>query len=207
MNLDIDIDLDIDFETDDKLKDTFIKIENQKVETIDVVYKNAVELAKNIKIQRNDLIYCFLHGRFIFGDFIGAFIQQYNLNVLELTITTLSGSFDNFDMIFALVKKGWVKKCNIILSEYFLWTEKRKNTKTIELLENNKNENIKIYYTNTHAKIVLIKTEHEGKNGFVTISGSANLRSSQNIEQLIIQENEKTYEFNYKFLKSIIELG
>ena len=41
--------------------------------------------------------------------------------------------------------------------------------------------------------------------GYVIIHGSANLRSSSNIEQFMIEENEELYKFNFEFQKRIVE--
>ena len=52
----------------------------------------------------------------------------------------------------------------------------------------------------THTKITLI--EHEDKK--IVISGSANLRTSDNLEQVSIEENEDLYNFNYNVHKNIL---
>lgn len=187
--------------------DVFIKLQNSKIKTVDVEYSNAEKLAYDIKIQRGETIYCNLTGKFVFGDFIGAFIQVNNLNVLELSIITLSGGIENFEMMEALIDMGWVKKITLILSSYFIRTEIKKHTNVnnyIKRINEERKGEFDIYHTNCHQKIVLIKTEKEGINGYVTIHGSANLRSSQYLEQIIIQENRELYEFNYKYFTNLI---
>lgn len=212
--MDFNFDMDLDFafskakfNEDDKIDDRFVKLKNQKISTDMVEYSNASELVKAIKIKRGETVFCNLNGKFVFGDFIGAFIQENNLDVEELTVISLSGGVDNFEMLEALIQKGWVKKINLVLSEYFIRTETAKHTKTISLLnkicEDSKGL-FKVYYTNTHSKIVLIKTSHEGKNGHITMQGSANLRSSQSLEQLIIHENKELYDFNYQYFQNLI---
>ena len=214
MKIDLDIDFDIDFSgkkhsvnKNTLIDDCFIKLKNQKIATKDVVYDNASFLAKEIKIQRGETIFFNLNGKFIFGDFIGAFIQENNLTVDELTIVSLSGGIDNFEMMEALIDRGWVAKINLILSDYFFRTETAKYTKTIgflKTLEIKFGDKFNIAYTNMHSKVVLIKTSHEGKNGYITMQGSANLRSSQSLEQMSIHENKELYDFNYSYFKSLI---
>lgn len=195
---------DLDFNLDDDaISDKFIKFENHNISTKDIYYANAEKLAYDIHIQKGECIYVNLEGKFIFGDFIAAFIKVNQLQVEELTVVSLSGSIDNFEMLEGLLDYCGVKKINLMLSKYFLRTEEKKHTKIIkylnELVETKKGK-FKVYYANIHAKVVLIRT----KNGFVIIHGSANLRSSQNIEQMIIQENKQLYDFNYKFYKDLI---
>lgn len=181
----------------------FIKIKH-KVKSHDVFYSNAETLAEEIDIKKNDSIFINLSGEFIFGDFIGAFIQKNNLTIVDLTIVSLSGNIDNFEMIDELINKGWVLKCKLILSEYFFRTEKKKHTKTITFLEDvgkTHGDKLNCYYINTHAKIILMKTD---LGGCIVMSGSPNLRSSQSIEQLIIEENKELYESQRIFINSLI---
>jgi hypothetical protein len=214
MKLDVNIDFDIDFSgrkhsvnSNLLIDDCFVKLKNQKIIAKNVVYDNASFLAKEIKIKRGETVFFNLNGKFIFGDFIGAFIQENNLTVKELTIVSLSGGVDNFEMMEALIEKGWVGQINLILSEYFLRTETSKHTKTIELLKNlvvKFGDKFNVSYTNIHSKVVLIKTSHNGENGYITMQGSANLRSSQSLEQMSIHENKELYNFNYNYFKSLI---
>src|ERR1035437_1905183 len=76
--------------------DQFIKLTNDKITTFEVGYANAVKLAKDINIKKGETVYANLEGKFVFGDFIGAFIQENHLRVEELTIVSLSGGIDNF---------------------------------------------------------------------------------------------------------------
>lgn len=208
--MDLDIDFEIDYSSKEDIKNnipaeksiivddsSFIKIRHE-IKSQDVNYLIAYELAKKLDIKKGESIFIKLDGRFIFGDFIGAFIQENNLAVEELSIESLSGGIDVFEMFEALIDQGWVKKINLTLSEYYLRTERAKRSKSIELLEEikkRKKNKFNLYYTNTHRKIVLIRTK---LGGYVVMHGSANLKSSQSREQLFIQENKELYDFNYQ---------
>lgn len=180
----------------------FIKIKHKIIDK-KVHYKKAYDLVKDIKIKKGETVYCLLTGDFVFGDFIGGFIQENNLEVKELTIISLSGGKHMYEMFEELIIQKWVKKLNLVLSEYYLRTEITKHSPTVKQLSeySKKHKNkFNIFYTNTHQKIVLIETVKGGK---VTIHGSANLKSSQSLEQLMIQENKELYDFNYKYFKSL----
>lgn len=198
----LNIDLDLDLGLSKRAKNEFIKIKHQ-IKEKRIFYKKAYDLVKEIKIKKGETIYCMLTGDFIFGDFIGGFIQENNLRVKELTIISLSGGKDIYEMLEALIDNGWVKKINLVLSGYYLRTEETKHSATInQLNEISKKykDKFNIFYTNTHQKITLIETEQGGK---VTMHGSANLKSSQSLEQLMIQENADLYDFNYKYFQNI----
>ena len=64
-------------------------------------------------------------------------------------------------------------------------------------------EKTTISICDTHQKIVLIRTECGKK---IIIDGSANLPSSNNLEQIRIEENEELYDFNYNFQQEIIKM-
>ena len=196
-------------DTNKKSKTCFVKIKHN-INVRSVKYSNAEKLALDIAIQKGETVFCNLAGDFIFGDFIGAFIQLNNLDVEELTVVSLSGKTDNFELLEALIVNDWVGKITLILSDYFVRTEKAKNkakpstTNPVTRLEEiaSKNKAFNVFYTNTHAKVVLLKTKQGGK---VVMTGSANLRSSQSLEQLEISENAKLYDFQYEFYKNLTD--
>ena len=205
-NLDELLENDFDFEesqdkyqkklSDITINDEFLEIEHE-LEDYHVFYENAKEIAKKIKLKRNSCIFIMLSGKFIFGDFIGSFIQENNLYLNELTIESLSGSVDIFELLEALIDNNWVSKINLRLSGYYLRTETKKRTKSIILLEEiakRKKGVFNISYTNTHRKIILMQTDTEAH---ICMHGSANLKSSQSLEHLYIQENKKLYNFLY----------
>lgn len=197
-----DIDFDFEIEADENTN-KFIKLQNHNISGKDILWDNAYMLAYNIHIQRGECIYVNLDGNFVFGDFVGAFITANSLQVEELTIISLSGGIDNFEMMDELINSGYVEKINLVLSNYFLRTEQKKHTPTIKYLSQlvtKHGQKFNVYYADNHSKSVLIKTK---QGGHVCIHGSANLRSSSNIEQMIIQENKELYEFNYKFFNSL----
>lgn len=199
--------VEIQEDTTDQLEeDVFIKLNTNSIRCSDVDYDNAEKLARDIKIGRGDNIWCNLTGKFVFGDFIGAFIQENNLTVVDLMIVTLSGGIDNFEMLEALMDQGWVEKTTLILSSYFIRTEIKKHTTTESYLDELQHkENFSVYFTNCHQKICLIKTVKNNQHGYVTISGSANLRSSQSMEYINILENKELYDFNYNYYSNIIK--
>lgn len=202
----ISFDADIDMVTHnfgDGISDDFIKLTNDQITTFDVAYENAATLARDIKIKKSETVYINLTGKFIFGDFIGAFIQENNLKVKELTVVSLAGNIEIYGLLIALIERGWVDKLNMVLSEYTIAMDKKHSPEAVNFLKDalvKYKDRFELHTGRVHAKLVLIETEKGGK---VTMHGSANLRSSQSIEQLIIQENAELYDFNYKFYQTL----
>lgn len=175
-----------------------------EIKSMFVHFKNAIELVKSLKYfpKKNEAYYIWIQGNFIFGDFITQFIVQHNLIIKELTIITLSITRNNIEALDELIVKGYCNKINLVLSEYYIRTEKIKQTKTIELLIKitSDNENFNLYTTETHQKIVLLHTSLDNK---IVFHGSANMKGSQNYEQLMIDNNDELYDFNYESLNKL----
>lgn len=164
-------------------------------------YEKASELVKDIDFQNLDRVFCIVAGEFIFGDFIEAFIVNNNILVEEMIISTLSYSQDNIDSLEQLIKKNYIQNLNLIVSDYFFAHERNK------LIKNTYNQldvdNIfQLAVAGSHCKTYQFKTSG-GK--YIIIHGSVNLRSSSNIEQFVIEDNEELYNFNKEYQMKIIE--
>jgi len=197
--LDIDDDLDFSFETEQK---RFINPGKKKITSKPIKYRNALQLAKQIgDIKKEDRFFIFLDGNFVFGDFIEAWIVQNQYNVLEMTISTLSMSENNVDSLGNLLHGDYVQKLNIIVSDYFFAHERRDLVPYLyqELDIDNK---FQLAVARVHTKVCLLKTECGKK---IIIHGSANLRTSGNVEQIVIECDEDLFDFNIQWHQEIIE--
>lgn len=164
-------------------------------------YDNAKKLANEIDITEGSRHFVMLAGSFIAGDFIEALIVEKNYDVETLTISTLSMSGENVDSLVNIVEGGFVRKLDLVVSDYFFSHERRGIVQYI-YDELDKNDVLQMAVAGIHTKICLIKTAC-GKH--IVIHGSANLRSSGNIEQIAIEEDKELYEFNRDFFAGIID--
>lgn len=164
-------------------------------------YRNAEKLAKDISITKNSRHFVFVDGSFHFGDFIEALIVVKNYHVKKLNIQTLSMSQNNVDSLANLLRGGFVDELNLIVSDYFYSHERQLLVNYIydELDRDNK---FQLAVASSHCKIATIETHNGGK---ILIHGSANLRSSSNIEQIMIEENETLFNFVDEVNISILE--
>jgi len=165
-------------------------------------YDNAKKLALAIGHPPKDSRYfVLLSGNFIFGDFIEALIYENGWHVDEMTISTLSMSQDNVDSLAGLLETGNVEKLNLIVSDFFYSHERRNLVKYIyEKLDiDNK---FQLAVASVHTKICLIQTTGGNK---IVIHGSANLRTSSNIEQIMIENNDSLFDFNHDVHQAIIK--
>ena len=164
-------------------------------------YKNAEELAKGINADKGMRAYSIVDGTFIFGDFIEAFIVQNKIYCYELWVSTLSLSQDNVDSFNNLLKWGLVKEINLIVSAYFFSHERSGLVQYMyETLDYE--DRFQLAVASTHCKTVCMKTT-DGLH--IVMHGSANLRSSSNLEQFCIEDNEELYNFNMEYNKEIAD--
>lgn len=164
-------------------------------------YEYAEQLANDLTIDAGCRYFVIISGNFIAGDFIEALVVKNNWHVKEMTVSTLSMSQGNVDSLGNLTEGGFVDKLNIIVSDYFFGHERSGLMKYI-YQELDKNDVLQVAAAGTHCKICNIET-HDGLK--VVIHGSANLRSSGNIEQLCVEENPVLYDFNQEVFNSILE--
>lgn len=156
-----------------------------------VNYEYAKDLAKVVSLMPNERIYAIVNGTFVFGDFIEALLVEKQIIVDEMTISTLSLNANNIDSLYNLMESGYIKKLNLILSIYFYGHERHG---LIEYLYDKLDidNRLQVAITAVHTKIIIFKTGIHN----IVIHGSANLRSSANVEQIMIENNKELYDFN-----------
>lgn len=166
-----------------------------------VMYDNAVKLAKDIKVDFGQRADALVSGNFIFGDFIEALLTTHDIKATAMTISTLSLSQNNVDSLHNLLQAGYIDELNLIVSAYFYANEIRSLIPYIyrELDIGNR---FQLAVAGIHTKTCQFTTEG-GRH--IIIHGSANLRSSSNIEQFTIEENADLYAFYDGVFSEIVE--
>lgn len=166
-----------------------------------VKFKVAKDAANELyPMEQGSSSYMVLSGSFIFGQFIEALIYQHNWKVKKLYIATLSMSLDNVYTIKNLVDGGYLESVDIIVNNYFYTSERNSTIRTmVEELDHG--DRFQLAVAGTHVKIYMIETECGLK---ITMHGSANMRTSGNVEQMTIETDPELYEFNKNMLDGVI---
>lgn len=172
------------------------KFINQKF----VKFDNAYELVKKIDLQKDERVFSFIKGNFVFSDLLVSFLVHHDIRAVRMDISTLS--FDDYNVLALkeMFEKGYIDKLNIIVSDYFYSHERNKKIKFA--YENLPIDKFQLAVLRSHTKFTLIETDRNHK--FI-IHGSSNLRSSDNIEQFMIEENEEMYDFCIEHNNEIIK--
>lgn len=162
-------------------------------------YRNAEMLASDIVLHENSRYFAIIDGSFIFGDFIEALVVNNNLLVEQMLISTLSMSEDNIDSLANLLNGGFVQDLSLIVSDYF-YSHERHNLIQYAYDELDKDNKFQLAVASSHCKICIFASGSLK----VVIHGSANLRSSSNIEQIVIEVNNDLYDFIHDYQMKIV---
>lgn len=160
-------------------------------------FENAEYMADTIDYSKD--YFAFVPGNFVFGDFLEALIFKKQLCPSEVYITTLGMSQDNIDSIVNLVDYLHCKKVNLIVSHYFAGVERHKLMPYMR--QEFAGKPIDVAVLQSHCKITLIFS-HKGN---VMIDGSANLSSSNNVEQFNISHDETKIAYTKRRLDNIMQ--
>jgi len=135
--------------------------------------KNAGFIAGHVPQDEGEIIYGLIPGNFQYGDMIPLIFRE--TTATEIHLSTLSMNPDNVRMLIDL--RADVERMLVLVSSYWQYTDKQRVQ--ILLSEAAKNHNFTVRHLRIHSKVVLFWSP----NDCWILSGSANLRSSDSIEQ------------------------
>lgn len=174
----------------------------EEVAAYRVKYANAEKLANDVgDLPDGFRAFVILDGKFVFGDFLEALIVKNNWHCEELTISTLSMSQENIDSLANLVNGGYLKQLNIVISHFYFANE-RAGLMPYMYDKLDIDNVLQVAVASVHTKIAMIRTAC-GKQ--IVIHGSANLRTSSNIEQIVIENSPTLFQFCAEVHHGIIE--
>ena len=198
-----DFDIDIEgFDIDNKIVSRIHKPKLFKPrKDIQVKFKDAKKLADEIDLSVTPRVDCLINGSFIFGDFLEAFIVKNNIKCKKMVVSTLSLNDNNIDSFRTLLEKNYIDDLTLIVSDYF-FSHERNNLIKYAYEELDIDNKFQLAVARTHTKICFFETLGGKK---IVTHGSANLRTSDNIEQFTIEINEGLFDFYNEFHGQIIE--
>lgn len=167
-----------------------------------VTYEHAREFARDIAFERGMSCFAIVSGNFIFGDFVEALVDMGKIDVRSMTIQTLSMSEENIDSLVNIIETCDVERVTVVLSDYWYSHERRELVPYLHDELTRDGMETRIAYASCHTKIWNIETWGGNK---LTIHGSANMRSSRNIEQIQIDQCDELYDFVEEFTDRIVE--
>ena len=160
--------------------------------------ENADTLAKLMPTEADQVLHAITPGDFIFCDLLTTICRT--RKPLALHIATLSMSKANVDSLTAELRAGNVGSIAILISNFF----EKTNVAIFEHLTKAAADHpaFTAAVERTHAKVALFQF---GKSDRLTIETSANLRSSQNIEQITAIADPALYDFHRQWLDELFQ--
>ena len=163
-------------------------------------YKYAVDLVKDIgTVEEGEHINAIVSGNFIAGDLIEAYLFENKLIAEEIIIATLSMSRENVDSLKNIQDYRLNGVMGLIISDFFFSHERKAGIE--DIIKNLSDGKFALAVAGIHTKLTLIKTQC-GQH--IVIGGSANLRSSLNIEQITIDNCPIQYAFHREWMAEIL---
>ncbi len=156
--------------------------------------ENAAELVRQIAdLEEGDRLHCVLPGNFIFAEILTQLAEI--MKPQTMSIATLSLSRQNVDAIASALDLGHIGTLNFLISEYFCATNKEI---AAHMQQAAKSRRWRIGAKRSHAKIALLSAGH------IVIETSANLRSSQSIEQASVFNDRELHTFHTKWITELM---
>lgn len=187
---DLDFDLD-DFDLEEREPDTRTRILQPRIDKSVLTqvchFDHALELADKIDLSGQTRTFAWVSGSFIFGDILEALWRRRNIDIKNLSMVSLSISIERFDLVCSAYFYSHYKFDMIPYLYQQLGNDPR----------------VQIAFGAYHQKIITLETHH---GNTLTIHGSANMRSSMNIEQMMFEPNNlELHDFNARMIADICD--
>lgn len=173
--------------------------------TTKALYENAEQFARQIDLTPGHRTFAWVSGTFIFGDIIEALITARNVGIRKLYITTLSLSQENIDSLknVMMYMGEDLERLVLVMSGYQYSHEKFGLVPYMyDQLDDGTNR-VQIAFGRWHNKLITIETV---LGHTITIHGSANLRSSNSIEQVMVEiDDRELHDFNVGIMEHIAQ--
>lgn len=160
--------------------------------------ENALPIVEHLPIGPDDRTHCLLRGDFVVCDLIPAVIAARG-PCGHLRIATLGCSIANADTLARLVETEAAWRLTLVVSHYFAQVDK---ATVFRAVVDRLRHCARLVVTRNHAKVICLPT---APNDRYVIEGSGNLRSSDNLEQILITNDHATHDFHAAWIDELAE--
>ncbi|MBR3318753.1 MAG: hypothetical protein IKG21_13125 [Atopobiaceae bacterium] len=177
-----------------------------------VLYEHAADMVDAMELEDGMRAFAIVSGNFVFGDVLEAWVLEKGIRFKTLTIQTLSMSQENIDSLRRIrnVHGDRLRRLRIALSDYFYSHERKvregRNTPALvpylyRTLDDGDGV-LDVAYASVHTKIITFETTDGLK---CVVDGSANLRSSRNLEQFRVECDAELFDWIEGFTDRIFD--
>lgn len=218
VKLDLNLDLGLDFDPEDfdlvedkpgkprgrRQRDVRIlkpRLDKSRL-SVKAAFENAEAFARQIDLTPGARTFAWISGTFVFGDIVEALITARKVGIRRLYVASLSFSQENIDSLrnVQLLMGDELERLVLVLSGYQYSHEKYNLVPYMyQELDNGRFD---AAFGDWHCKIITMETVH---GHTITIHGSANLRSSSCIEQIMVEvDDRELHEYNAGIMDHIV---
>ena len=160
--------------------------------------ENALVVVRRLP-EEGGTTHCILRGDFVLADLIPHLLEDSSCP--HLRIATLGMSAENAQLLAKLHGAGKVGKITLVLSHYF----EQVNKSTVYFEVRTALEGIAEFCVmRSHAKVICCPREKNGAKDWLVLEGSANLRSSDNLEQMTIFNDREVHDFHAEWMDHVL---
>lgn len=170
-----------------------------------VLFANAEAFADQIDLTPGARTFAWVSGSFIFGDIIEALVTRRGIGIKRLYIATLSLSQENIDSLknIMLMMGDALERLVLVMSGYQYSHEKFGLVPYMYQELDDGSDRVQIAFGGWHCKVITLETV-DGHT--ITLHGSANLRSSNSVEQVMVEADARDlHDFNARIMEGIAE--
>lgn len=143
---------------------------------------------------QGDTTHAIVRGDFVLGEIIPVILRNKPADCVA--IATLGMSEANAKMLAGLRDRGMIRELRLVVSHYFASVDADSTFARVSEILGAPPE-----VTRNHAKVILISQQPN----YFAIAGSANLRSSDNIEQFAIWNDPEVFNFHLTWMDELIK--
>lgn len=144
-------------------------------------------------------VHALLDGSFVLAATIPAVLDELG-QPAALTVSTLGLNDATVDLLCSELESGRLTKCSLILSHYFQQADKEQCQRAVDRLRQHKQ---RVAVCRCHAKLMLFAPV-KSRDRF-TVETSANLRSAVCLEQAVITNDPRLYQFHERWTTAVLQ--
>jgi len=141
------------------------------------------------------------NGRFDFWTFVPAMVDWIG-RADEMYVSTWTLNRGNAVDLFALMDAGKIGNVGFLTGLYF---KRRESSVYAMLLEGLRNRGGRYVSLANHAKVTLLHNAE--RDAWIVVEGSANLTANPRVEQYVLTNDPKVYQFHRAWMESCLQAG
>ena len=157
--------------------------------------ENAKGVLPHLPEGPDDRTHAILRGDFVLCDLIPAILDERGA-CGEIHIATLGLSRANAETLARLQREGMTDRVTVLCSSYFQQVDKLTTFRDVEAILAKAG---RLIVARNHAKVICLPTAR----GAFVIEGSANLRSSDNLEQIAIFNDPELLQWHVRWIEGL----